>query len=70
MAENPQSAEQFWDSILSGEAEIIRAAFESLDVDSQQAVLDHLQDMASGDGWQPGQRLSARTALEILKKIT
>jgi hypothetical protein len=63
------STEQFWDNILSCEAERIRIAFETIDGESQQAVLNHLQDMAAGgDGWQPGQRLSALAALETLGK--
>jgi hypothetical protein len=68
MTENPQSAEQFWDSILSGEAEQIRAAFETIDLDTKQAVLEHLRDMSAGEGWQPSQRRSARAALEALNK--
>lgn len=68
MTENFASTEQFWDNMLSGEPELIRSAYLSIDQDSQMAVHNHLLDMAAGEGWQPAQRRSARAALEALNE--
>jgi hypothetical protein len=55
-----------WDDILSRQPALITAAFASLDPSDQQAVILHLQRMVSEDGWQPEQRLSAQSAIEVL----
>lgn len=61
--------EQFWDQILSGEPEKVRAAFASLEPQAQEAVLEHLEQMAQGAGWQPVQQQSALTALRALEEF-
>lgn len=59
--------EHFWGEILSREADRTRTAFEALeDADERQAILQHLQRMASEEGWTEPQRLSARLALSAL----
>ena len=58
--------ETLWDRLLSRQPAEILAAFERLPVSEQAAVLAHLRRMAEEDGWQPGQRASAKAALEIL----
>jgi len=60
------SLETLWERLLSRQAVEISAAFERLPVSEQAAVLAHLQRMAEDEGWQPGQRASAKVALEIL----
>ncbi len=68
-APNPPTdpLEIFWDNLLSREPTRIRAAFAELDHASQGAVLAHLERMASEEGWQPEQAVSARAALKALK---
>ncbi len=58
---------RLWDNLLSAEPERIRQAFNELDTPSQHTVLAHLQRMASEDGWQTEQRLSADAALRVLE---
>lgn len=58
--------EDFWDGLLSRDLERVRAALSQLEEKEQKAVVEHLRRMASEPGWQPGQRESARFALEIL----
>ena len=61
------SAEQFWENILSRNPEQILEAFRSLDDPSRLTVLNHLRDMASEEGWQSEQRLSAQAALDAIE---
>lgn len=61
------SLEQLWDELLSRQPETIKSAFSALDPGDQQAVLSHLQCMASEDGWQAEQRSSARVAMQVLE---
>jgi len=58
--------ELFWESLLSRQPDQIRAAFNSVDKTTQSQVLEHLQQMATEEGWHPEQAISAQTALEIL----
>jgi hypothetical protein len=58
--------EELWDALLSRQAELIRAAFASLDQTEQSAALAHLQRMASEAGWHPEQSESALAALAAL----
>jgi hypothetical protein len=58
--------EDLWDALLSRDAQHIRAAYNSLAVEDQKAVLDHLINMVNEPGWHTEQRISARTALEAL----
>jgi hypothetical protein len=66
MPETSDHLENLWDSLLSRETHLIRAAYASLTEDEQAAVLAHLQRMAVEDGWHPQQRLSAQAALDAL----
>lgn len=59
--------ERIWSELLSREPGKIRLAYNTLDTDSQQEVLGHLNRMATEDGWHPEQVLSARIALETLE---
>ncbi|HEY5573318.1 MAG TPA: hypothetical protein VIK64_09935 [Anaerolineales bacterium] len=66
MVKRPESLEEFWEYLLSGEPERVQVAIEDLDETQKPAVIAHLRRMASEAGWQPGQRDSARAALEII----
>ena len=66
MVKRPESVQELWDYLLAGEPERVRDAFSVLDENEKQAVVEHLRRMASEAGWQPGQRDSARAALEII----
>jgi hypothetical protein len=70
MAELSDHLENLWDSLLSREAGLIRAAYASLALDEQASVLAHLQRMAVEDGWHPQQRISAQAALDALEGFT
>lgn len=61
--------EAFWDSLLSGQAELIRAAFESLSEAERASVYAHLNRMVNEPGWQPEQRASAQAALHVLQSL-
>jgi hypothetical protein len=58
--------EKVWGDLLSRDAEKILARFRSLDPDSQQTVMDHLQKMVSEPDWHVEQVKSARYALQTL----
>jgi hypothetical protein len=60
--------EILWDSLLSRQAERVRAVFARLAPEEQRAVLKHLQNMAEGPDWHPEQRASAEAALNALKE--
>jgi hypothetical protein len=62
--------ETIWEDLLSRQPEKIRAAYEGLEPDEQQAIFVHLQRMASEADWQPEQRNSAQAALLALRKQT
>jgi hypothetical protein len=57
---------QIWDDLLSGEPEKVIRAFAQLPKTDQKAVLEHLQEMVEGEGWQSAQRESATVALNAL----
>jgi hypothetical protein len=59
--------ELLWSRLLSGDPARIRAAWNLLDAEEQEGVRRHLQTMAGETGWQTGQRLAARAALECLE---
>jgi len=59
--------EQLWDELLSRKPERVRAAYNSLDLPGQKAVLTHLQHVATEVGWQPEQRQSALAAIQALE---
>ena len=60
------SVEIIWEQILSREPEQARAAFFSLDVETQQQVAAHLRAMVSEEGWHPEQVISAQKALDAI----
>lgn len=65
--QNPTaSPESIWDDLLSRDRNQICTAFDRLPLEEKQPVLDHLIQMSSGPGWHPGQRESARIALQVL----
>lgn len=60
--------EYFWGEILSRDAERTCRAFNAIeDPEEKQAVRDHLQKMATEEGWAEPQRISAQHALDSLK---
>ncbi len=61
--------EVLWDYLLSGQTELVRAAFEALNELERKAVFNHLRRMVSEPGWQPEQRTSAQTALLIIQPL-
>jgi hypothetical protein len=68
MTDSLDPLEIIWDALFSREPGRVRKMFYSLDPDSRQVVLEHLQRMASEEGWHPEQRLNAHFALETLKE--
>ncbi len=60
--------EELWDRLLSRDPELILPAFNSMQPDEQGLILTHLSRMIEEEGWQPSQRESARTALEVIHK--
>jgi len=66
----PPSADPqtFWSEVLSEAPDRVRAAVASLAAEERAGVVDHLEEMASGEGWNEGQRRRARVALEALKE--
>ena len=60
--------EHNWELLLSREPIKILAAYRSLLPDERSAVQEHLEKMVSEPGWQPGQRISARAALDAIPK--
>ena len=60
--------ERIWDGILSRDPETIRTTYLSLDQASKGVVLQHLERMATEDGWHPGQVASAQAALNAIKE--
>lgn len=69
MEENLDPIQLFWDNLLSREPARIQWAFSTLDENSKQAVINHLEKMISETGWHPEQVKSAQAALETIKKI-
>ena len=60
--------EKTWDAILSRDQDAIRRVFDALDGESQKAIMEHLQKMATEEGWHPEQSRSARIALHSLEQ--
>jgi hypothetical protein len=66
MDEDTNGLESLWESLLSRQPERVKDAFLALREQEKAAVFDHLQRMASEEGWHPEQRRSAREALQAL----
>jgi hypothetical protein len=62
------SPDDLWDAILSREPERIMETWNRLNREEQTSVLEHLERMTSEDGWHPEQVISARVALEVVRK--
>lgn len=61
--------ESFWAEILSRDPQRVTSAINSLeDEEERQAIIAHLQRMATEEGWAEPQKASARAALEALDK--
>jgi len=58
--------EKTWEQLLSREPEMVKKTFAALDEESQQSVITHLKEMATGAGWHPEQVKSATVALESI----
>jgi hypothetical protein len=67
MEEQAPDLQDIWDSLLSGQAKAVRAVFRMLDAAERQAVLAHLQRMATEEGWHEEQVASAQAALDALQ---
>lgn len=62
--------EQFWGEILSRNKKRTRAAFRTIrNREERTALIEHLQRMATEDGWAEPQRISARHALDALQPL-
>lgn len=55
--------ESFWADLLSGDPARVRAALDPLEREDRDAVMRHLERMATEEGWSESQRLRARAAL-------
>ncbi len=62
-----QFLEKAWAEILSRRPVRITRMFASLDASSQQEVIRHLHRMATEDGWQEPQIISAKAALSAIE---
>jgi hypothetical protein len=69
MHDTPTDPGEIWSKLLSRRPEIIRHTFMQLSPEDQQAVLEHLERMASEDGWHEEQRFSALAAIEALRNV-
>ena len=58
--------EKTWDQLLSRDPQTIKNTFVGLDKNSQQTVIVHLQEMATGTGWHSEQVKSASIALAAI----
>lgn len=58
--------ERLWAGLLSRDADQVRATWDTLNTEEQQAVHAHLIRMATEAGWTEPQRISAQAALDAL----
>lgn len=66
MPAHPDTLEELWGRLLSRKPDQIQAAYAQLSTSEKQAVITHLQRMATEDGWHFEQRKSAEVALQAL----
>ena len=67
--ENPlDNLEKLWEELLSENPGRIRRVWRDLTDDEAQSALTHLQEMTTGDLWQPEQRQAAATALSVIRE--
>ena len=69
MEQSQDELETLWDALLSRQANLILQAFNSLDKEGKEAVMNHLKRMSTEMGWHPEQAASAKSALDVLEKI-
>lgn len=60
--------EILWNNILSRDASLICEQYETLSDIDQQTVWEHLNKMATEEGWHPEQVKSAQVAIDALKE--
>jgi len=65
--ENELGLETLWEGLLSQKPVQILHAWARLEAPERSAVLAHLREMATGEGWQPAQREAAQSALGVLE---
>ena len=70
MDNTPELLEALWNDLLSRQTDLIRKAFDSLSPSDQKNIRAHLKRMVRDAGWQPEQRVSAKAALQALKKLS
>ena len=61
-----ESLEALWAELLSGNAQRVRRAWDSLEAGERRAVLEHLMRMRDDTGWHPAQREAAAAAIEFV----
>jgi hypothetical protein len=59
--------EETWGALLSRDGVEVLRAYQALDPQSRQVVLDHITRMANEPGWHLEQAFSAQSALEAIK---
>jgi hypothetical protein len=59
--------DHIWESLLSGDAALIRRAWGDLTDEEAASVLDHLRRMRDEDGWAEPQREAAAVALQVIR---
>jgi len=66
-SESDLSLETLWARLLSQNPAQILRAWARLEAPERTAVLAHLREMTAGEGWHPGQRKAAQSALGVLE---
>ena len=59
--------DDFWADLLSEEPLRVMAVWSTLNADERDIILDHLTNMATGEGWADVQRVAAQTALHAIQ---
>lgn len=68
MTEEPDSLDEFWAGLLSGEAGQIRRIWNDLTDDEARAVVEHLQKMIADEGYAEEQKQAAQKALDAIRE--
>lgn len=63
-----EKIEDVWENLLSRDLTRIRNAYGVLEKDEKKKVLIHLRIMSNENGWHPGQKLSAISALAAIEE--
>jgi hypothetical protein len=67
MEQSQDELEALWDALLSRQTDLILKAYNSLDIEDKEAVMNHLRRMSTEMGWHPEQAASAKSALDVLE---